>query len=79
MAEPALHLPNPVPSPEGSRRSFFCRWYDDCLDLAAGQGWSGWSCHACRAHVPVDHSHAWWRAEAEACVRLLINVFAPEP
>jgi len=60
-----LSIPNPTRRTAlvtldavGRHRSLFCRDYDDCLEAAARQGWTSWSCERCAMFVVLRPSEA---------------------
>ncbi len=48
------HPARPVTDPDEVRRMVFCRYYDDCLDVAIRKNWRGFHCMKCRAYEVVD-------------------------
>lgn len=55
------HIPRPIPcralvDPEAvpATRRLHCRYYDDCLDVAATAGWAGFACGGCGAFRPLS-------------------------
>lgn len=70
---------NPRPAVPPTRpslvdREVMCRSYHQCLDLAVGEGWPGFSCSQCRA---FEREHLedpdWWNEQGERARWLLYN------
>lgn len=73
-----LRTPVPCTTPkcmDDVERNVFCRFYDDCLDDAIKNSWSGFSCKYCLAYEQIEINEAWIQTDSDKCQGFLMALF----